>query len=136
MDIMERFQEDDPLASLSPVLGTRDIVSMQQERRKIRVSRPIRQYIADIVGATRRKEHFRFGASPRGSLGLMRAAQALCAVRGRDYVIPDDVKYLAIPVLAHRIILKEQEKLKGNAKRELLREIVEAIPVPVHENQS
>ena len=66
----------------------------------------------------------------------MRAAQALCAIRGRDYVIPDDVKYLAIPVLAHRIILKEQEKLKGNAKRELLQEIVEAIPVPVHENQS
>ena len=136
MEIMERFEANDPLASLSPVLETKDIVFMQEERKKIKVSRPIKQYIADIVGATRQKEYFRFGASPRGSLGLMRAAQALSAIRGRRYVIPDDVKHLAIPVLAHRLILKEQEKLKGNASRERLREIVGTIPVPVHENQS
>ncbi|MCF8129556.1 MAG: MoxR family ATPase [Deltaproteobacteria bacterium] len=136
MGIMERFQENDPLASLSPVLEPGDIVSMQEERKKITVSRPIKEYIAHIVGATRQSERFRFGASPRGSLGLMRAAQALCAIRGRRYVIPDDVKYLAVPVLAHRLILKERERLKGNNKRELLREILGTVPIPVHENQS
>ncbi len=136
MDILERFQADDPLASLAPVLGTEDIVVMQEERKRIKVSRPIKRYIADIVGATRQREYFSFGASPRGSLGLMRAAQALCAIRGRDYVIPDDVKYLAIPVLAHRLILKEAERLKGHTKEVRLQEILETIPVPVHENQS
>ena len=136
MDIMERFEADDPLATLSPVMGPGDIVSMQEERKKITVSRPIKEYIAHIVGATRQSEHLRFGASPRGSLGLMRAAQALCALRGRRYVIPDDVKYLAVPVLAHRLVLTERERLKGKSNRELLREILGTIPVPVHANQS
>lgn len=136
IDIMERFQEDDPLLSLAPVLYTTDIVNMQEKRKKIKVSRPIKQYIAGIVGATRQNAHFRFGASPRGSLGLMRAAQALSAIRGRDYVTPDDVKHLAIPVLAHRLILKDHEKLRGGAKSEFLSKIVETIPVPVYENQS
>lgn len=136
IDIMERFQEDDPLLSLAPVLHTTDIVNMQEKRKKIKVSRPIKQYIAGIVGATRQNAHFRFGASPRGSLGLMRAAQALSAIRGRDYVTPDDVKHLAIPVLAHRLILKDHEKLRGGATSEFLSKIVETIPVPVYENQS
>ena len=136
IDIMERFQEHDPLTSLSPVLQTTDIVALQEERKKIKVSRSIKQYIADIVGATRQNKHIRFGASPRGSLGLMRAAQAFCALRGRNYVIPDDIKHLAIPVLAHRLILEDQEKLKGGTKRAFLKNILETVPVPVHENQS
>ncbi len=135
IDIMERFQEDDPLLSLTPVLHPSDIVSMQEKRKKITAARPIKRYIAEIVGATRNSAHFRFGASPRGSLGLMRAAQALAAVRGRDYVLPDDVKHLAIPVLAHRLILKDQEKLKGESATEFLQKIVESTPVPVHESQ-
>ena len=135
IDIMERFQEDDPLLSLTPVLYPPDIVEMQEKRKKITVARPIKRYIAEIVGATRNSAHFRFGASPRGSLGLMRAAQALAAVRGRDYVLPDDVKHLAIPVLAHRLILKDQEKLKGGSATEFLQKIVESTPVPVHGNK-
>ena len=135
IDIMERFQEHDPLTSLSPVLQTTDIVALQEERKKIKVSRSIKQYIADIVGATRQNKHIRFGASPRGSLGLMRAAQAFCALRGRNYVIPDDIKHLAIPVLAHRLILEDQEKLKGGTKRAFLKNILETVPVPIYENQ-
>jgi MoxR-like ATPase len=135
IDIMERFQEHDPLTSLSPVLQTTDIVALQEDRKKIKVSRSIKQYIADIVGATRQNKHIRFGASPRGSLGLMRAAQAFCALRGRNYVTPDDIKHLAIPVLAHRLILEDQEKLKGGTKRAFLNNILETVSVPVHENQ-
>ena len=135
IDIMERFQENDPLLSLTPVLHPPDIVEMQEKRKKITVSLPVKQYIAGIVAATRNSAHFRFGASPRGSLGLMRAAQALAVVRGRDYVLPDDVKHLTIPVLAHRLILKDQEKLKGGSATEFLQKIVESTPVPVHESQ-
>jgi MoxR-like ATPase len=72
----------------------------------------------------------RLGASPRGSLGLMRAGQALAALHDRDYVLPDDVKSLAIPVLAHRLILKEEERLRGEIQEHLLEEIVDRIPVP------
>jgi len=73
----------------------------------------VREYIADIVRVTRNNNSLRFGASPRGSLGLMRTGQALAALKGRDYVLPDDIKYLVGPVLAHRLILKEEERLRG-----------------------
>ncbi len=135
IDIMERFQEEDPLDNLEPVVTPADITAMQEGRKRINVARPIKQYIAEIVDATRKSEHLRFGASPRGSLALMRSAQALCAIRGRGYVTPDDVKFLAVPVLAHRLILKEQEKLKGGTKTAFLMRLLETVPVPVHENQ-
>jgi MoxR-like ATPase len=134
--LMERFQEHDPLLSLTPVLQPEDIMRMQEKRKKIRVSQPVKQYIAGIAGATRQSDYFRYGASPRGSLGLMRAAQALSAIRGRDYVIPDDIKHLITPVLAHRLILNDREKLKGGTAGDFLKKTVETIPVPVHENHA
>jgi len=91
---------------------------------------PVREYITDIVAATRNTESLRFGSSPRGSLGLMRASQGLAAVRGRRYVLPDDVKQLVRPVLAHRIILNEEGKLRGEAPEQILAEIISRIPVP------
>jgi MoxR-like ATPase len=73
----------------------------------------------------------RFGASPRASLGLMRAGQAMAALRGLEYVLPDHIKTLAIPVLAHRVILKDQERLRGEIPENFLEEILKQIPVPV-----
>ncbi len=134
IDIMDRFQEEDPLDTLEPVLKPSDIAKMQSERKTVKVAGPVKQYIADIVIATRNHDHFQFGASPRGSLGLMRSAQALCAIHGRDYVTPDDIKRLAVPVLAHRLILKQEETLKGRTKTELLEKLLGTIPVPIHEN--
>jgi len=130
MAILARFQERDPLIELPPVATPQQLVGMQQARRQVRVARPVADYITDIVGATRHHSAVRFGASPRGSLALMRAAQGLAAVRGRDYVLPDDVKYLAIPVLAHRLILKEEERVRGETPEELLQRMMEEIPVP------
>ncbi len=130
MSILERFQDDDPLAVLKPVVDTEQLVRMQQLRRKIGISAPVREYITDIVAATRKHESLRFGASPRGSLGLMRTAQGLAALRGRDYVLPDDVKHLVRPVLAHRIILSEQGKLRGILPEHILDEILSRAPVP------
>ena len=129
MAIMEKFQKDDPLTTLEPVADPEKIIRMQQQRKEIKVSTPVREYIADIVTATRNNESLRFGSSPRGSLGLMRAAQGLAALHGRNYVLPDDVKRLVFPVLSHRIILSEEGKLRGNRPEHILEDIILRIPV-------
>jgi MoxR-like ATPase len=129
--ILERFQKTDPFPLLEPVATPGDIAGLQKARRSIRVSQPLREYIADIVHATRADEAIQFGGSPRASLGLMRAGQALAALRGRDYILPDDVKYLAHPVLTHRLILAEEERLKGKSTDRLIEKLINRVPVPV-----
>ncbi|MBI4720307.1 MAG: MoxR family ATPase [Chitinivibrionia bacterium] len=129
--ILDRFQDADPLKELAPVAMPEEISALQQARRKIHVSPPVKEYIANIVIATRRMPSLRLGASPRGSLSLMRAGQALAAISGRDYVLPDDIKHLAVPVLAHRLILKEEERLKGQTQETIIEEIIGHTPVPV-----
>ncbi len=128
--ILERFQEKDPLTELPAVAKPADLVELQQARKGIRISRPVKGYITDVVRATRSDPSLRFGASPRGSLGLMRAGQALAALRGREYVLPDDIKSLALSVLAHRLILKDEARLRGETAEHLVGEILKQIPVP------
>ncbi len=130
ISILDRFQQDDPLLELSSVAAPEEISTLQQTRKKIFVSHPVKKYIVSIVNATRESAALRLGASPRGSLGLMRAGQALAALRGRNYVLPDDIKYLVVPVLAHRLILKEEERLRGLTRENLLGEIINRIPIP------
>lgn len=130
MTMLERFQKDEPLVTLEPVADPEQLINLQQLRKEIRISAPVREYISDIVAATRNTESLRFGSSPRGSLGLMRASQGLAALRGRSYVLPDDVKQLVRPVLTHRIILNEEEKLRGKTPEHILAEIISRIPVP------
>ncbi len=128
--ILERFQEADPLQELSPVATPGDVAALQDARRKIHLSHPVREYITALVRATRASAALRLGASPRGSLALMRASQALAALRGRDNVRPDDVKALAVPVLAHRLILREEERLRGETQERILEKILAQISVP------
>jgi len=130
ISMLERFRDRDPLKSLKAVATPEQVTELQGARKKIRISFPVREYIADIVGATRKNKALRFGASPRGSLGLMRTGQALGALRGRDFVLPDDIKHLAVPVLAHRLILTDEERLRGGTPEHILEEILEQIPVP------
>jgi MoxR-like ATPase len=127
--ILERFQEHDPLESLNAVVEPDEIIRMQQDRRKISVSESVREYIAELAKTTRDHKALRFGVSPRGSLNLLRAGQALAALRGRDYVLPDDLKYLAQPVLAHRLILKDEERMRGGTAEEIIEEIIHQVPV-------
>jgi MoxR-like ATPase len=129
--ILERFQETDPFPLLQPVATPEDITELQKARRRIHVSQPIREYIAEIVHATRDEEAIQIGASPRASIGLMRAGQALATLRGRKYVLPDDIKYLVPPVLTHRLVLSEDERLKGNSTDHLIEKLLNRIPVPV-----
>ena len=128
--ILRRFQQDDPLAELQAVTTPQQILELQQARKKILVSAPVREYIVSLVEATRRSGALRFGVSPRGSLHLMRAAQALAMLREREYILPDDVKDLAAPVFAHRLILQVEERLKGVTPQKILEEMVTGIPVP------
>jgi len=130
IQILERFQQTDPLQDLMPVATPEDVSQLQQDRRNIIVSGPVREYVTDIVRATRNHTAIQFGASPRGSLGLMRAGQALAALRGREYILPDDIKSLACPVLAHRMILKEEDRLRGENPEHILEGIISRIPVP------
>jgi MoxR-like ATPase len=130
ISILERFQEKDPLIELAPVAEPEEISELQQARKTVHISQPVKEYIVNIATATRKNAALRLGASPRGSLGLMRTAQALASLRGRDYVLPDDIKYLAVPVLAHRLILKEEEELRGMTQETVLGEIINQTPVP------
>ncbi len=130
ISMLERFREKDPLGSLKAVASPEQITELQGARKKIRISLPVREYIADIVRATRKHKALRFGASPRGSLGLMRTGQALAALQGRDFVLPDDIKRLVVSVLAHRLILTDEERLRGATPVHLLEEILAQIPVP------
>ena len=129
--ILARFQETDPLDELEAVTDPEHFAALQQACRRIRVSPEIRAYITTLIRETRTHPALRLGASPRGSLGLMRAAQALAALRCRTYVLPDDVKSMAGPVLAHRLILKDEEQLRGETSARFLAEIVGRVEPPV-----
>ena len=129
--ILERFQEEDPLENLSPVLSPERICELQKMRASITISPAVRAYIADIAAATRAHNRVSYGVSPRGALGMMRAAQGLASLRGRDYVTPDDIKALSRPVLMHRIILKPEERTRGATVSNVLAEVLEKVPVPV-----
>jgi MoxR-like ATPase len=128
--ILERFQENEPQADLAAVASLDQITAMQIERRKIAVSPPVREYVVALISATRQHSGIRLGASPRASLSLMRAGQALAALRNRTFVLPDDIKYLAAPVLQHRLILDDTEQLRGLTALQVIKNILDQIPIP------
>ncbi len=133
MEILRRFQTEDPLEVLQPVVTVEQVTELQKAVRRIHVAPAIMEYIGEIGGATRAGGVFRYGASPRGTLGLMRAAQALALLRDRSYVLPDDIKLLAPFVLGHRLIPAEEERLRGSEPSRLLEELMERVPVPAVE---
>jgi MoxR-like ATPase len=131
--ILHRFQAADPLAHLAPVASAEALLAAQPVTRTVRYQPEVEQYLVAIVRATRKHPGLELGASPRGALALHHACQALAALRGRDYVEPDDVKRLAPVVLAHRLIPTARARLKGDRAEAILGEIVAATPVPVEQ---
>ncbi len=129
--ILRRFRVASPLDELTAVTGAEEIVTLQRAIREVHVSAAVEHYIVEIVRATRAHPEIELGASPRASLGMGRAAQALAAVRGRTYVLPDDVKVLVPYVLPHRLILTAQARLRDRGAREIAGEILRAVPAPV-----
>ncbi|MBT3239318.1 MAG: MoxR family ATPase [Chloroflexi bacterium] len=129
--ILDRFHSEDPLPSLEPVTGIEEILTMQEERKSVRVDDSLRDYIVQIARATREHEEIDLGASPRGSLSLYMASQALAAIKGRDFIIPDDIKAMAPSVLTHRLMISPRAQLRGRKPESLVSDIVSSVPVPV-----
>ncbi len=127
-------RERHPLDELRPVLSRADLVHLIQEVRAVRVEESLLDYVLAIVAVTRAGGPFLLGASPRAALGLQRAAQAMARLEGRDYCVPDDVKRMAVPVLAHRVVPAERAALNlapgADATDALMAELVEGVPVP------
>jgi MoxR-like ATPase len=132
-EILLRYQLDDPLESLNAVLDTERILRLQQSVKQIHVSDDVRRYILKVVRTTREHPSVDLGVSPRGTLALFKASQALAALRGRDFVVPSDVQALCPPVLTHRVHISPQVRLRGRTPAQVVAEIVEAVPVPVVE---
>jgi len=130
-EMLLRFERNDPLDTLESVADPRDILSMQEATRTVRVENSIRQYIVNICRATREHGDIMLGASPRATMALYRTCQARAAIDGRDFVIPDDVKAMAPPVLTHRLVVNPQTRLRGRIPEDVVREIVDTVPVPV-----
>lgn len=128
--ILERFRERNPLDDLSPVFSAEDAVILQRLSASIRVHPDLVRYIVRIAEASRRHPDVALGISPRGSQALLRAAQAYALVQGRDYVVPDDVKRLAVPVLAHRLVLHYAAPGRASRPEEVVRGLLAAIEVP------
>jgi MoxR-like ATPase len=128
--IMEKQHYAHPIDSLAPVAGITELVAIHESVRKVFVDELVRQYIASLVAATRQHPGVRLGASPRGSLALFRTTQARALLEGRDYVLPDDVKYLAEPVLAHRLILRSREQSEDRTGRNVITGLLDTVPVP------
>lgn len=128
-EILVRQQKRHPIEELSQVVTAEELMAMQQRVRDVEVASHLREYIVRLVQGTRNHQRVYLGASPRGSLSLFRCAQASAALEGRDYVLPDDVKSMAIPALAHRMISRNDGALGAEAL-EVLRDTLEAMPVP------
>ncbi len=129
--MLTRFQTDDPLKDLAAVLGASDIASLQEAVREVHFDPVLRNYLVQLVQATRSHGDVELGASPRATMGLYRCSQALAAIRGRDYVTPDDLKTLAPLALAHRMILKSQARLRERTPESIIDEILAQVQVPV-----
>lgn len=130
LNILDSHQHHHPLEDLAQIMAAEELLYIQQQVRTIHVDPSIREYIVAIANATRQHQNIYLGASPRGSLALFRAVQALAAVRSRSYVIPDDVKLLAKPTLAHRIIMAPAARVRGITSTQMLDEILQSVPVP------
>ena len=129
--ILLRFEQQDPLQDLAPVTTPDELIGMQRRVREVRVEESVRGYVVNIARATRSHKDIELGVSPRGTLSLYKCAQALAAIRGREYVLPDDVKLLAPYVLTHRILISPATRLRGRRLADVLMDVIETVPAPV-----
>lgn len=130
IEVLERQQMQHPLEMLQPVIKVRELLEAIEAVKEVFVSAPVKRYVVELINRTRQNADVYLGASPRGSLALFRTGQALAALAGRDYVLPDDIKRLAVPVLAHRVIVSPAARLRELSAEKIVQEIVNTLPVP------
>jgi len=132
-NILERFRSDDPLEDIEAVTTPEEVRKLQEQRKDIRVEESIRNYIVKVVRATREHAEIELGASPRATMALYQTSQAWAAIDGRDYVLPDDVKFMSPHVLTHRLMISPRAQLRGRRPEEMVADIVDSVPVPVED---
>jgi MoxR-like ATPase len=130
IEILDRQQLRHPIETLKAVITIEELKSVMEEIKSVYVSNPVKRYLVDLVNRTRQTPDVYLGASPRGSLALYRTGQAVAALAGRDFVLPDDIKRLAVPVLAHRVIVGPAARLRELSAEKIVEEILENLPVP------
>jgi MoxR-like ATPase len=133
-EILRKRANDDPLQSLEPVAGVKDVLAMQDAVMQVKVDSSLHDYALEIVARTRRTDQLALGVSPRGTLMLQRAAQARAFLDGREYCLPDDFKKLAVAVFSHRVVASSRHaslQKKSETTESVLREIVDSVPVPL-----
>jgi MoxR-like ATPase len=133
LDILDTHGDRSALEELDPVSEPAEVMSLITTARAVHVAPSLKRYIIDLTDATRDRADVYLGASPRASLYLLKSSRALAASRGRDYVVPDDIKTLAAPVLAHRLLLSPEAQMRGGTVEELLASLLEELPVPMRE---
>ncbi|WP_238884042.1 MoxR family ATPase [Clostridium sp. YIM B02551] len=129
--MMDRFMFNDPLDELSAVVTKSEIKYVQEHYKEVHISKEIKDYILTIVRETRNNNNVSLGCSPRASLNLMKGCQAYASINLRDYVIPEDVKKLAIPILSHRLVLKNQIGSQSEKSEEVIKEILKSVDAPL-----
>ena len=131
MDVLERYSgQVSPLATLQSICSAQDVLAMQEQVGTVYCSPEVRSYVASIAAVTRNHPQLALGVSPRGGIALLRAAQACAVLSARDYVLPDDVRRMALPVLSHRLVLSPEARMKGQSAEKLLSALLDSIPVP------
>ncbi|MCS6844964.1 MAG: MoxR family ATPase [Caldilineales bacterium] len=130
MQMLDTQRQSHPIEQLDQVISSEELLQAQRRVTEVYVDNLIKEYIVALVSATRRHPDIYLGASPRGSLALFKASRARAAALGRDYVIPDDVKALAEPALAHRLIVSPSARIKNVDARAVLKEVLDSVPVP------
>ena len=130
LDILDRQQYLHPIEDLKSVFSVEDVYKAQQGLKSVHIAPPVKRYIVELVQRTREHEDVYLGASPRGSLGLFRAGQALAAIKGREFVTPDDIKSVADPILGHRLILAPGARLQNRNENNILDELLDNVKVP------
>jgi MoxR-like ATPase len=130
LEVLDAHGDHDPFRGIRPVVNSADVQRLAQATRQVHVAPSLKAYLVDVAQATRRSSHLALGVSPRATLALQRVGKARAAAEGRNYVLPDDVKALAVPVLAHRMIVTPEAQLQGISPADALAEVLRAVPVP------
>lgn len=131
LEVLTLAERERPIHKIASVISKEELVEMQNEMQFVYVDETIKNYIIDLTSKTRMHPSVYLGASPRASIALMKAAQAYAFISGRDYIIPDDIQYLAPFTLAHRILLRSEAKFEGKTADDMVKEIIAKTPVPV-----
>lgn len=133
MEILSRLEAEHPISRLKPVVNREEVLEFINVKKSVYMEESLRAYLVGIINKTRTHKDLRLGASPRGSIALFDAARVLAAIRGRDFVIPEDLKYLAPFILAHRVSVTSEAAIKGVDGDYVIQEILQSAPVPTEE---